>query len=66
MKYRLELVDGTTLWSEDVSDLCNYLKNHGLINTRAARLIIKGFARYGAKRCAEDKYTIIKETEADA
>lgn len=65
MKYRLELVDGTTLWSEDVSDLCYYLKTLGLIDIRAATFIIKEFAYYGAIRCADDKFTIIEETEAD-
>lgn len=62
MKYRLDLSDETVLWSEDVSDLCYYLKSLGLITMSESYFIIKQFAYYGVKRCAGNEFIINKET----
>lgn len=65
MKYRLDLVGGTKLWSEDVSDLCHYLRCIGSISFCEAFGIIKEFFYEGRGKVEGGCYTITKETEAD-
>ena len=65
MKYRLDLVGGTKLWSEDVSDLCHYLSCIGFISFFEASGIIKEFFYEGWGKVEGGCFTITKETEAD-
>lgn len=65
MKYRLDLVGGTQLWSEDVSDLCHYLRCIGFISSNEASGIIKLFYYKGRGKVEGGCFTITKETEAD-
>lgn len=65
MKYRLELKDGTVLWSEDVTDLLYYLRIIGYIGTHQAFEIFRKVNVEGFTLVDADCFTIEMEVEAD-
>ena len=63
MKYRMELRDGTVLLSEDVVDLCCYLKCIGFLSMSQVFEIVSKISGEGFTQVVGDYFTITEETE---